>query len=89
MNVHLKQKRIAHGDADDRHRIRRAQDHFPAGHVETEQTTQRDDQITGVPAHHADAEAQQQALNRHHTEPLFEQEISHPNRQHGAKAVTN
>jgi hypothetical protein len=42
-----------------------------------------------MPTNHADPEAQQQTLNRDDAEPLFEQEISHPNRQHCAKAVTD
>jgi hypothetical protein len=84
MNVNVKQQRVTEGNADDRSRICQPQGKVPLHVLHAKQTAQRDNQIAPVPSHHAHAERQQQMLNRDHTEPLPEQEISHPDRQHGA-----
>ena len=50
---------------------------------------QSNNQIARVPRGHAHAQAEEQALDRHHSQTLFEQEIAHPQRQHRAETVTD
>ena len=89
MNVNVQQQRVTNGDADDGDCIREAQWNIPLCMIQSEQTAKRDDQIARVPADHADTKAKQQPLNRDHAEPLLEQEIPHPQREHRAQAVTD
>ncbi len=57
--------------------------------IESKQAAQRNDQIAAVPSRHACRQAQQHAVNRRQAEPLLEQQIPHPERQHRAETVTD
>ena len=89
MNVDVQQQRVTNRDANDRDGVGDPQHRAPMRGVQSKQAAKCDDQITSVPTNHADAEPQQQTLNRNDAESLLEQEISHPQRQHCAQAVTD
>ena len=89
MQMNVKQDRITQRDADHRDRVRDAQRDDPLGMWQSEQTSQRNDQVSAVPANHAGRQHQQQTLDCNQAYALAQQHVSEPQRQHGAQAVTD
>jgi hypothetical protein len=62
---------------------------MPTREIATEQTTQSDDQVSGVPSDHTQPKAEQQTLNWDYAEALLVKEITQPQSHYGAKAVAD